>query len=311
MIRLENTTVAQISEAITEEKRERGALALGFVLTLVVVADESDQADALAAASGAAAAHPMRIVLAIPRPGRGPSQLDAEISIAGDAGPGEVIILRLRGGLAAHAQSVVLPLLVPDAPVVTWWASEPPDSPGSDPLGMIARRRITDSGAGNRGTDELHKRATSYSPGDTDLAWTRLTPWRALLASALDRPFDPIVSAEVASSRTNASAPLLVAWLSRLLRVPVTHKHSRGPGITSVTITTEGGPIKITRPDGVKATLSVPGYPDSEVPLRRRTTKELLLEELKRLDPDEVYADALSQLPDAIDDALPETAASN
>lgn len=298
MIRLENTTVAQISEAITDEKRERGALALGFVLTLVVVADEVDQADALTAASGAAAAHPMRIVLVIPRPGRGSSQLDAEISIAGDAGPGEVLILRLRGGLAAHSQSVVLPLLVPDAPVVTWWASEPPDHAGSDQLGMIARRRITDSGAGSRGAEELRKRAAAYTPGDTDLAWTRLTPWRALLASALDRPFDPIVGAEVSSSRTNASAPLLVAWLSRLLRVPVTHKQTRGPGITGVAITTTTGVIKIARPDGVKATLSVPGYPDSEVPLRRRTTKDLLLEELKRLDPDEVYADALSALPE-------------
>ena len=297
MIRLENTTVAQISEAITEEKRERGALALGFVLTLVVVADEEDQADALAAASGAASAHPMRIVLVIPRPGRGQSQLDAEISIAGDAGPGEVIVLRLRGGLAAHTQSVVLPLLVPDAPVVTWWASDPPQHPGNDPLGLIARRRITDSGSGNRGADELRKRAAAYSPGDTDLAWTRLTPWRALLASALDRPFDPVVSADVASSRTNASAPLLVAWLARLLQVPVEHKFSRGPGITSVSITTQGGVIKIARPDGLKASLSVPGYPDSEVPLRRRTTKDLLLEELKRLDPDEVYADALSHLP--------------
>ncbi|NDB18531.1 MAG: hypothetical protein EB027_04605, partial [Actinobacteria bacterium] len=45
------------------------------------------------------------------------------------------------------------------------------------------------------------------------------------------------------------------------------------------------------------ATLAVPGYPPSEVALRRRETKELLLEELRRLDPDEVYADALADSP--------------
>ena len=295
MIRLENTTVADIADAITEEKRKRGALALGFVLTLVVVAEEADQADALAAAAAAAAAHPMRILLAIPRPSRGASQLDAEISIAGDSGPGEVITLRLRGGLASHSQSVVIPLLVPDTPVVVWWASDAPVSPATDSLGKIARRRITD--ASGHGLDEIHSRALNYAPGDTDLAWTRLTPWRALLASALDRPYAPITSAEVASARTNTSAPLLVAWLSQMLKVPVEHKVARGPGITSVTIHTQDGEISLSRPDGNKAKLTVPGYPVSEVPLRRRETKDLLLEELKRLDPDEIYGDALAHLP--------------
>ena len=33
----------------------------------------------------------------------------------------------------------------------------------------------------------LKARAEDYSPGDTDLSWTRLTPWRALLAAALDQ----------------------------------------------------------------------------------------------------------------------------
>src|SRR3712207_7912674 len=33
----------------------------------------------------------------------------------------------------------------------------------------------------------LFRSAAAYSPGDTDLSWTRLTPWRALLAAALDQ----------------------------------------------------------------------------------------------------------------------------
>ena len=33
----------------------------------------------------------------------------------------------------------------------------------------------------------IHTQCASYAPGNTDLAWTRLTPWRALLAAALDQ----------------------------------------------------------------------------------------------------------------------------
>ena len=52
--------------------------------------------------------------------------------------------MRMYGRLALHAESVVLPLLAPDAPVVTWWYGEPPDLIAHDPLGVLASRRITD-----------------------------------------------------------------------------------------------------------------------------------------------------------------------
>ena len=297
MIRLEDTTVAQISEAIREEKHRKGALAVGMVLTLIVVADEAEQADALAAATAAASEHPMRILGIIPRPGRTPAQLDAEISVAGSDGPGELITLRLRGPMATHTASVALPLLIPDAPVVVWWASDAPKSPATDPLGRLARRRITDAALAGRSRTELQEHAQAYAPGDTDFAWTRTTPWRALLAAALDRPHTTVSGAEVSCARSNPSGPLLAAWLHEALGVPVTMHASRGPGITAVHIHTERGDISITRPDGTKATLQVPGYPPSEVALRRRETRDLLLEELRRLDPDEVYADVLAASP--------------
>ena len=41
--------------------------------------------------------------------------------------PSEVIVLRLYGQLAAHADSVVTPLLLPDAPVVVWWPGQAPE----------------------------------------------------------------------------------------------------------------------------------------------------------------------------------------
>jgi glucose-6-phosphate dehydrogenase assembly protein OpcA len=297
MIRLEDTTVVEIAEAIRAEKARFGATAVGLVLTLIVVADEADQADALAAASAAAAEHPMRILGIVSRPSRTAAQLDAEIAVAGEEGPGEVITLRLRGPMAAHTASVALPLLVPDAPVVVWWASNAPKSPSTDPLGRLARRRITDASLSGRSRSELQVHADSYAAGDTDLAWTRATPWRALLAAAMDRPYETVTGAEVTAAKNNPSAPLLAAWLHQCLGVPVTMRASRGPGLTAVHIHTTSGDISITRPDGSKAALDVPGYPPSEVSLRRRETKELLLEELRRLDPDEVYADALRLSP--------------
>jgi len=296
-VRLDDTTAAQVSTAIDQERFRQGSSAVGRVLTLVIVADEATQADAVRSAAEAAREHPSRILVAIPRPGRGPARLDAEVSVGGVDGLGELAELRLRGPLAHHAASVVLPLLVPDAPVVVWWPSRAPDVPSDDPVGRLAQRRITDSGQGPRPLKDLDQRRHGYRAGDTDLAWTRLTPWRALLASALDQPTDPVVSASVSFQRHNPSGVLLAAWLQRGLGVPVDTHTSRGPGITAVTLRTGHGDIVVNRADGRIARMTRPGYPVREAPLKRRSLEALIAEELRRLDPDEVYGETLSELP--------------
>jgi glucose-6-phosphate dehydrogenase assembly protein OpcA len=50
------------------------------------------------------------------------------------------------------------------------------------------------------------------------------------------------------------------------------------------------GPIRISRSDGKLATFTSPGSPDRPVALKRRELPELLAEELRRLDEDDVYA---------------------
>ena len=52
--------------------------------------------------------------------------------------------------------------------------------------------------------------------------------------------------------------------------------------------------ISITRPDGRVAELTRPGQPMREVSLMARDTVEIIAEELRRLDPDEVYAEVLT-----------------
>ena len=287
---LTDTNANAVSSALVSMRRAAGSQAVGMVLTLVVVVDEATHYDALRSALDAGREHPSRVLVVITRPGGTTARLDAEIRVA-ESRPGDTIVLRLYGELAKHADSVVLPLLLPDTPVVVWWPSKAPAVPGDDQLGALAQRRITDAAAVAQPMRALSQRAVSYHPGDTDLAWTRLTPWRALLASALDQlPHAQITGATVEAEPSNPSAEVLASWLARCLSVEVTRRVSKGPGITLVELNTPDGPIELSRPDGVLAHLVLPKGPDRPVALRRRETAELLAEELRRLDPDDVYA---------------------
>jgi len=191
-----------------------------------------------------------------------------------------------------------VPMLLPDAPVVAWWPFESPASPAKDPIGMLATRRITDAAAERNPTKALDSRAKSYSDGDTDLAWTRLTLWRALLAAALDLPpYEKVTGAAVSGESDSPSADLLAAWLSAKLRVPVKRtKAKSGQGIVSVVLERRSGTIEIHRPDGAVGMLSQPGQPERRVALQRRPVRDCIAEELRRLDPDEIYESALKAL---------------
>ncbi|MFI6315927.1 glucose-6-phosphate dehydrogenase assembly protein OpcA [Nonomuraea sp. NPDC050556] len=293
---LTDTTAGKISAQLTHLRHQMGAPAVGMVLTLVVVTDERDQYDAVRAATEAAREHPSRILVVINRETDEANRLDAELRI-GESTPGEVVVLRLYGELTAHADSVVSPLLLPDTPVVAWWPGEAPTVPSEDPIGALAQRRLTDAKAVPDGIRTLASRAKGYAPGDTDLAWARLTPWRSLLAAAFDQPVGKIKKGVVEAAAGNASAPLLAAWLTERLGAPFKVADSNGPGLTSVRLSlAEGGELTVARSDARLATLIRPGQPDRHVALARRHTSELLAEELRRLDPDEIYAAALKRL---------------
>ncbi|MGH3486307.1 MAG: glucose-6-phosphate dehydrogenase assembly protein OpcA, partial [Actinopolymorphaceae bacterium] len=124
----------------------------------------------------------------------------------------------------------------------------------------------------------------------------RTTPWRALLAAALDQKHGTITGATVEAERANASADLLSAWLALRLRIRTEVTTSEGPGITAVRLHTDEGDIAITRGDGLLARYSIPDQPERHVALKRRETSELLAEELRRLDPDDVYALTVDKL---------------
>ncbi|WP_181795259.1 glucose-6-phosphate dehydrogenase assembly protein OpcA [Streptomyces sp. WELS2] len=297
-IDLTDTTAGEINKALVRGRRAIGTPAVGMVLTLVIVTDEENAYDALKAANDASREHPSRTLVVIKRVSRGPrdrtsSRLDAEVRVGADAGTGETVVLRLYGEVVEHADSVVLPLLLPDAPVVVWWPVNAPLDPAKDPLGALAQRRVTDSYTAEQPVRELAARAAAYTPGDTDLSWTRITPWRSMLAAALDQVTCEVRAVEVEGEEFNPSCELLAMWLADRLDVPVRRSPSAGPGLTAVRLDTSRGPISLDRADGSLATLAIEGQPARAVALKRRDTAELIAEELRRLDPDDTYASAL------------------
>jgi glucose-6-phosphate dehydrogenase assembly protein OpcA len=293
MIDLTDTTTHAVHDALTRARDQMGGPTTGMVLNLIIVTDESAQYDAVRAATQAGREHPCRVLGVIARNPGAESRLDAEIR-TGEGAPGQTVLLRMYGPMGMHADSVVMPLLVPDIPVVTWWPRGGPAVPSGDPLGMLAQRRVTDAATAPEPAAALAALARGYRPGDTDLAWTRATSWRSLLAATLDQPHGGIIGGGVTAEPRNPSADLIAAWLTTRIGSPFTRDESGGPGVTEVRFASTDGDIAISRPDGRTATLTRPGQQDRRVALHRRDIADLLAEELRRLDPDEVYGETLA-----------------
>jgi glucose-6-phosphate dehydrogenase assembly protein OpcA len=299
MTTLWDTTGTAVVKALAAERRTGGAVTSGIALTLVVVVDERDVAEAEEAATIAASKHPMRLLMVIRRQIDAPvPRLDAEVLLGGRLGPGEAVVLRMYGRLALHAESVTLPLLAPDAPVVTWWNGAPPDRISYDPLGVFADRRITDVARADDRVGALRQRAVDFAPGDTDLSWTRITGWRAALASALDGHQDAPASATVYGDESDPSALLLAGWLSSRLGFHVPVNVSAEDGIDKVNIQFADGADITADADGGKLVMRRQGQRDSIAPFPDRSLGELLAEELRRLDDDEIFARAIGAVTD-------------
>ena len=273
-----DTTGREIVKALAAERRAAGALASGLALTLVVVADEQHVAEARAA----------------PRPPRRRStpagcsswsgagvdaddRLDAEVQVGGRLGANEAVVMRMYGRLALHAESVVLPLLASDAPVVTWWHGEPPER---DRLRRARRARLpadhrlraaptTAEGAASGGPRTTHP-ATLTWPGPARPPGGRCSPRRSTAHA------EPADLGRGAGRGGNPSAALSPAGCSRGSGVGPRRSDSDGPGVTAVEVRFEARRprLRIDRPDGRLATLSRTGRPDraaaAEAPRARR-----------------------------------------
>jgi glucose-6-phosphate dehydrogenase assembly protein OpcA len=293
IVDLPDTTTTLVNKRLDEMREKAGAVTMGRVLTLIIAPDSEDLLeDSLKAANDASHEHPSRIIVTLRGdPYTDEARLDAQLRAGGDAGASEVVVLWLSGPLAGHAASVVIPFLLPDIPVVTWWPDIAPPVPAQDPLGQLAVRRITDATNGADPLACIKSRLPGYTPGDTDLAWARITYWRALLTSAVDlAPHEPIESALVSGLKTEPALDILAGWLATRIDGPV----RRAVGELKVELARKSETIVLSRPqEGRTATLSRTARPDALLPLARRETGECLAEDLRRLDPDVIYFSAL------------------
>ena len=213
IVDLPDTTTSTVSKKIMSLREQGGVIALGRVLTLVVVTKSGLEEEAIEAANEASREHPCRIIVLADAGATAPDRLDAQIRVGGDAGASEVIVLRGYGQLSHESESLVAALLLPDAPIVAWWPHGAPENACETSIGRIAHRRITDSANEPDPQRALENIRSTYKAGDTDLAWTRLTNWRIQLAAVLDRWTPP------------PSRP----WPSRVPRIPRAPSSSR-PG---------------------------------------------------------------------------------
>jgi glucose-6-phosphate dehydrogenase assembly protein OpcA len=299
IVELPDTNTAKVQRALGKIRADGGAVALGRVLTLVISARIGAEEEAIEAANDASREHPMRVIVVSRSddPRGEEARVDAQIRVGGDAGASEVIVLHAFGDAGADEESLVTGLLLPDAPVVAWWPREAPEVVSEAPLGRIAHRRITDASTQPDPAGALRHLAATYRPGDTDFSWTRLTLWRATLAAVLDQPpYEPVIAVEVSGAASSPSTQLLAAWLGVRLGVPVAPVLTGGSGgIHGVRLVRDSGTIELERAVPNIATLSQPEQPTHDVSLPRRSLRDCLAEELRRLDPDDLYGEVLTE----------------
>jgi len=292
-----NTTVSKVGKKLLELRDSGGVVALGRVLTLIIETEPQDLERAIAAANAASRLHPSRILVLVSRHESSDSKLDAQIRVGGDAGASEVVVLNAFGKAASNAESLLTGLLLPDAPVVAWWPAECSSNPSHTEVGEIASRRITDSASQADPRAFLVELAKNYEPGDGDMAWTRITLWRAQIAALFDQHLHRKVASVTVIGATNSpSADLLAMWLQQRLGVPATFERTLDgkevEGISGIRVKFESGSLEVIRHDQV-AQITQVGAPDSSILLPRRSDQDCLVEDMRFLGEDEVYGSVL------------------
>jgi hypothetical protein len=120
------------------------------------------------------------------------------------------------------------------------------------------------------------------------------------LAAILDQPpFDPVLAVEVTGAIDSPSTDLLAAWLELKLKLKVkmirTARGKAVSGIRGVKLIRKSGNIEIVRNVPDVATLIQPTQPTREITLPRRSLRDCLSEDLRRLDPDDLFGKVITK----------------
>jgi glucose-6-phosphate dehydrogenase assembly protein OpcA len=103
----------------------------------------------------------------------------------------EQVVVTAHGRTADHLASIVVPLLMPELPTYLYWPGQPPFGHRSlHRLLAVADQFIVDSAEFSSPGDGLANlaRLCSGRQGVHDFHWSRLTPWRDVIAQFFDGP---------------------------------------------------------------------------------------------------------------------------
>jgi glucose-6-phosphate dehydrogenase assembly protein OpcA len=171
------------------------------LLSLIAVVEPGERETVSDLAAEVALRHPCRIIIMVIDPDSAVDEVAAEVSARCHLSFGmrkqvcsEQIIITASGKSAAELHALVAPLLTSDLPAVLWWrASRRPEPHSFKLLTDLCSRVILDSAilldaiGDIGGLDGLIRSLAGVRPVG-DLLWSRLTPWRAALASLFDVP---------------------------------------------------------------------------------------------------------------------------
>jgi glucose-6-phosphate dehydrogenase assembly protein OpcA len=225
------------------------------VLNLIVVTRGDQAADhATETIAKLTARHPHRAIVVNAIPHSPEDQLDVwvqahcQLPQPGRARVcGEQITIEARGPALDRVPNTILPLLVPDVPVMLWWTrGEPFDDPRFAKFADMVDRMIVDSATFSRPEASLARMAALLESGIriSDLSWSRLTPWRELTAQFFDAPSQVTYLEELTQVTVNyeaqpgaddrSQALLLVGWLATRLGWRAAGSASRRGSITTL-----------------------------------------------------------------------------
>jgi glucose-6-phosphate dehydrogenase assembly protein OpcA len=203
------------------------------VLTLVIVAtSRSSAVRAQAAVHELGGRHPARVLtLLLEDETAGAPGIDAEVRLLGGTAEGhdlwfEDVELCVRGPVVGHLDSLIEPLTLGDLPVVAWFVDSLPAA--DDPLLAAADVLLVDARElGDVGYFPTLTTLCRRQPV-VDLSWTRLRPWRELLAGRFEGPaFRPFVDHVRRAEVYGRTGPrhLLSGWLADRLELASAARH--------------------------------------------------------------------------------------
>lgn len=189
-----------------EEPGEAQGVVRACSLTLIVFAEEADAPAAIGVMlAGLMREHPHRAIVVRVRPG--PEALLEHRVLAQCWMPAagrrqiccEQIEITAGEGSLADLSPILLALRAPDLPVALWYRSARLFDAPSPPAGKL----ILDSAGAAEPLAMLQRLAQASAAGRpvADLAWTRLTDWREILAREFDTPASAALLPQVAELR--------------------------------------------------------------------------------------------------------------